>query len=99
MIDVSADIKGAKFAGAEGLGKYLHDNPKFTACVAKKLYAYGRGENTEDVTASAYKTAYKSFQDSGFRLRTLLKGLASSPEFYAAPVPSPDTPATKVAAQ
>src|SRR5256885_9820997 len=31
VIDVSAAIKGDKFAGGEGLGRYLHDNPKFPA--------------------------------------------------------------------
>jgi Protein of unknown function (DUF1592)/Protein of unknown function (DUF1588)/Protein of unknown function (DUF1585) len=101
VIDVSVAIKGDKFAGGEGLGKYLHDNPKFTACVARKMFAYGRGENTEDVSASAFKASYKSFQDSGYHLRALLKGMASSPEFYGAPTPSAESTssATKVAAQ
>ena len=64
------------------------------------MFAYGRGENTEDVSASAFKSSYKSFQDSGYHLRALLKGMASSPEFYGAPTPSAETsPATKVAAQ
>jgi hypothetical protein len=101
LIDVSAAIKGDKFAGGEGLGKYLHDNPKFPACIAKKLFAYGRGENSEDVSASAFKASYKAFTDSGYRLKTLIKGMAASPEFYGAPVPSVETtsPATKVAAQ
>ena len=101
VIDVSATIKGDKFAGGEGLGKYLHDNPKFPACVARKLFAYGRGENSEDVSASAFKASYKAFTDSGYHLKTLIKGMAASPEFYGAPVPSVETtsPATKVAAQ
>jgi len=101
VIDVSAAIKGDKFAGGEGLGKYLHDNPKFPACVARKLFAYGRGENSEDVSASAFKASYKAFTDSGYHLKTLIKGMASSPEFYGAPVPSVETtsPATKVATQ
>jgi hypothetical protein len=101
VIDVSAAIKGDKFAGGEGLGKYLHDNPKFPACVARKLFAYGRGENSEDVSASAFKASYKAFTDSGYHLKTLIKGMAASPEFYGAPVPSVETtsPATKVAAQ
>jgi len=101
VIDVSAAIKGDKFAGGEGLGKYLHDNPKFPACVARKLFAYGRGENSEDVTASAFKASYKAFTDSGYHLKTLIKGMAASPEFYGAPIPSVETtsPATKVAAQ
>ncbi|HEY8255485.1 MAG TPA: DUF1592 domain-containing protein [Rhizomicrobium sp.] len=101
VIDVSAAIKGAKFAGGEGLGQYLHDNPKFPACVARKLFAYGRGENSEDVSASAFKASYKAFTDSGYHLKTLIKGMAASPEFYGAPTPSVETtsPATKVAAQ
>lgn len=101
LIDVSAAIKGDKFAGGEGLGRYLHDNPKFPACVARKLFAYGRGENSEDVSASAFKASYKAFTDSGYHLKTLIKGMAASPEFYGAPVPSVETtpPATKVAAQ
>ena len=101
VIDVSAAIKGDKFAGGEGLGKYLHDNPKFPACVARKLFAYGRGENSEDVSASAFKASYKAFTDSGYHLKTLIKGMAASPEFYGAPIPSVETtsPATKVAAQ
>jgi hypothetical protein len=100
VIDVSVALQGKKFAGADGLGGYLHENPKFTACIAKKLYAYGRGENTEDVSAAAFKTANKSFTDSGYRLKALIKGMATSPEFYAAATPSVETtPATKVAAQ
>lgn len=101
VIDVSAAIKGDKFTGGEGLGKYLHDNPKFPACVARKLFAYGRGENSEDVSASAFKASYKAFTDSGYHLKTLIKGMAASPEFYGAPIPSVETtsPATKVAAQ
>jgi hypothetical protein len=105
-IDLKASLQGKSFEGAEGLGKYLHDSPKFTACLAKKVYSYGRGENSEDVSASAFKTAYKAFQDSGYRLKALLKGMATSPEFYAAPAPVIETKsaettssATKVAAQ
>lgn len=107
VIDVSVTMQGKKFSGADGLGQYLHDSPKFTACVTKKLFAYGRGENSEDISAGTIKTAYKSFQDSGYRLKAVLKGMATSPEFYAAPAPVVETKsvdattssATKVAAQ
>jgi hypothetical protein len=86
-VDLSATLQGKSFVGGEGLGKYLHDNPKFPACVARKLYAYGRGMDVEEVQPSAFKTAYKSFTDSGYRLRTLIKGLALSPEFYSVAAP------------
>ena len=52
-IDVSATIQGKSFAGAEGLGKFLHDNPKYPACIARKMFAYSKGINSEDVTASS----------------------------------------------
>ncbi len=105
-IDLKASLQGKSFEGAEGLGKVLHDSPKFSTCLAKKVYAYGRGENSEDVGAGTIKTAYKAFQDSGYRLRALLKSMATSPEFYAAPTPVIETKsaettssATRVAAQ
>ena len=87
-IDLSATLQGKKFQDGTGLGQYLHDNPKFPACVAKKLYAYAKGMDTEEVELSAFQAAYKGFTDSGYRLRSLVKGLALSPEFFnmAAPV-------------
>jgi hypothetical protein len=87
-IDVSAKIGANSFTGAEGLGQYLHDNPKVPACFARKLYSYGVGASSEDVDPSSFKTAYKSFVDGGYRLRTLLKALATSPEFFSVPAPT-----------
>jgi len=98
LIDLSATIQGKSFVGAEGLGRYLHDNPKYTSCIARKLDAYSTGQNSEDIPASAFKAAYKAFADSGFRMRALLKGLVAAPDFFSAP--PPETPATeKVAAK
>jgi len=88
-IDDSAKIGNKSFVGAEGLATYLHDNPKVPACLARKLYSYGVGTSSEDVNPNQFKAAYKSFADGGYRLRTLLKGLATSPEFYSAPAPTP----------
>jgi hypothetical protein len=98
LIDVSSTLQGKHVEGADGLGHYLHDNPKYTACIARKLYAYAKGENSEDVQTSKIKAAYKSFTDSGYKLRTLLKGLVESPDFFNAQPPEPEA-GTKVAAQ
>ncbi len=99
LIDLSATLQGKKFSDGPGLGQYLHDNPKFPACVAKKLYAYAKGMDTEEVEASAFKPAYKAFADSGYRLRTLIKGLVESPEFFTSSpaVQEASTGQTKVA--
>lgn len=84
-IDLSATLRGKTFRDGPGLGQYLHDNPKFPACMARKLYAYAKGIDTEEVDASTFKAAYQAFADSGYRIRTLIKGLVESPEFFDTP--------------
>jgi len=80
-INVSATIQGHTFSGAQGLGQYMHDNPRYPACVARKLYSYSRGLRSSSV--DDFQDAYKAFQKSGFRLRALLKSMAVSDSFYA----------------
>lgn len=86
LIDLTATLQGKKFQDGAGLGQYLHDNPKFPACMARKLYAYAKGMDTEEVEPSSFKAAYRDFTDSGYRMRALLRGLALSPEFFNASV-------------
>jgi len=88
-IDVSGKLNKKSFDGAAGLGQVLHDDPKFTACFARKLYSYGVGANSEDVDAASFKAAYKTFTDKGYRLRDLLKAIATSPEFFKVSAPQP----------
>src|SRR5262245_43809523 len=93
-IDVSANIEGYSFSGAQGLGQYLRDNPQYPACVARRLYSYSRG--VRSWTVNDFPDAYKAFQNSGFRLRALLRSLALSDLFYAvAPPASPSTDTPK----
>lgn len=80
-INVSATIQDHTFSGAQGLGQYMHDNPRYPACVARKLYSYSRGLKSSSV--NDFQDAYKAFQNSGFRLRALLKSMAVSDSFYA----------------
>ena len=92
-------MQGKKFKDGTGLGQYLHENPKFPACVAKKLYAYARGMDTEEVGPSAFQAAYKEFTNSGYRLRALLKGLALSPEFFNMALPVKEASASQTNSQ
>jgi hypothetical protein len=93
-IDVSAAIEGHSFSGAQGLGQYLHDNPRYPACVARRLYSYSRGARNS--TVADFPDAYRAFQNSGFRLRALLRSMALSDSFYAATPPaSPSTDTSK----
>ena len=89
VIDISANIQGQSFVGAQGLGHYLHDNPRFPACMARKLSAYAIGADSEKVSQTSIKTPYQAFVDSGYRLRALLKAIATDPGFYRVPAPAP----------
>jgi hypothetical protein len=97
-IDVSGSLAGKQFNGAAGLGQALHDNPRFTACVARKLYAYGVGANAEDVQPSTFKNSYDAFVNGGYHLKTLIKSFANNPVFFRAPAHAIAPPAvTKTA--
>ena len=87
LIDVSATLAGKSFQGAEGLGKFLYSSPKFPSCVARKLYSYANGLNSEEVETGAFKGGLEAFQKSGYRLRALLKGLVTDPKFFNASAP------------
>jgi hypothetical protein len=78
---------GKPFLGAAGLGQYLHDNPKVSACFVRKLLAYGTGANNEDLPKSDVQPLVDGFTAGGYRLPGLLKAVATSPQFFAAPAP------------
>jgi hypothetical protein len=85
-INDSATIQGHSISGAQGLGQFLHDSPQYPACVARRLYSYSRGVKSSYV--EDFPDAYREFQNSGFRLRALLKSMALRESFYDAPLPA-----------
>jgi hypothetical protein len=89
LINASAELMGKDISGAQDLGQYLHANPRYPACVARKLYSYSRGLNNAAVKTDDFKDAYQAFEDSEFRLRALLKSMAVSESFFVAPAPPP----------
>jgi hypothetical protein len=87
-IDVSADLYGKALEGAQGLGKFLHDDRRVPACLVRNVYAYGVGRKTERQDADYLAEQTKAFSSSGYRLPDLMVQIASSPEFFKAVVPS-----------
>ena len=73
--------------GAEGLGKFLYNSPKFSSCVARKLYSYANGLDSEHAETGAFKGGLEAFRKSGYRLRALVKGLVTDPTFFNASLP------------
>jgi hypothetical protein len=87
-IDVSVDLKGVKFEGAQGLGKYVHDDPRVPACLVRNVYSYGVGNKTYERDASYLAAQTKAFADNGYRLPDLMMQIASSPEFFKVVIPN-----------
>jgi hypothetical protein len=82
VIDVAAELSGKKFAGARGLGQTLHDSPKVAACVVRNVYAYGTGRAPDKTDRKYLDMSVKAFVGEGYRLRPLLKQIATSAEFF-----------------
>ena len=81
-IDVRTDLYGVKFEGARGLGKLLYNNPDTSACLVRKVYAYGVGRKIEERDESYLTEQTKAFAANGYRLPGLMSQIASSPEFF-----------------
>lgn len=101
LIDVSTEMNGIKFEGAQGLGKVLHDNPKIPACLVRNVYAYGVGQAPDEDNDEDYLAAQsKRFAASGYKVPELIKQIATTPEFFKVVVPKrAPVPGAKVASQ
>jgi hypothetical protein len=87
-IDVTADLYGEKFEGAQGLGKFLHNDPRVPACLVSNVYAYGVGRKTDYRDEDYLSDQTKAFASNRYRLPDLMVQIASSPEFFKVVLPS-----------
>lgn len=99
-IDVSADLFGTKIAGADGLGRFLHDDPRVPACLVSNVYSYGIGRKTDLKDGDYLAAQTKVFAGNGYRFPDLMLQIASSPQFFKVNPPSTtdSVPATTAAA-
>jgi hypothetical protein len=91
-IDVSADIRGTKIVGAQGLGNFLHNDPKVPACLVRDVYAYGVGRRIDDREEDYLADQAKIFASHGYRVPDLMVQIAASPEFFKVVIPKGVTP-------
>lgn len=81
-IDASGELPdGSTFAGAQELQTLLADDPRFAECVTEKLFVYalGRGPRAED--EGYLEDMTHAFADGGYRLRDLVRLVATSEPF------------------
>jgi hypothetical protein len=96
-IDVTAELKEAKFEGAQGLGNYLRNDPRVASCLVRNVYQYGVGHKTFGADRPYLTAQTKAFTENGYRFPDLVMQIASSPEFFKVIVPkaSSAAPAAK----
>ena len=88
QIDVSADLDGRTFEGAQGLAVYLRENPRIPACLVRNVYSYGTGRTTDERDEDYLADQSAAFAAKGYRLPDLMMQIASSPEFFKAGIPA-----------
>lgn len=83
VIDVSGELDGKAFNGAEGLGKALSEHPGVPACLVDTVYRYAANRAPGRSEQPFVEALGAGFEDAGFRLRDLLRQIAVSEDFYA----------------
>jgi len=86
-IDAGGELDAAKFEGAAGLGKVLHDTPAATACLVNRLYGYGAGRAPLTGEAEWMKYLQAQFAAQGYRLPDLMRTIVTSDAFYRISTP------------
>jgi hypothetical protein len=96
-IDGSGTLDGKKFSSLAELGHVVRDAPALPVCVTNKLAAYGFGQELRGPNAAALKQLVAEFADDGYRIKPLMKTIASSPLFYTVSLRQPEAAGGKVA--
>jgi len=97
LIDVSAELDGQKFNGAQGLAQLLHDDSRIPACLVRNVFAYGIGR-APDETEYAYLAAQEAvFAKAGYKLPALMAQISSTDQFFRVKMPEGVTGPAKVA--
>jgi len=86
-IDPSGDLDGARFGNPAELARAIHDHPEFPWCIAKKAYEYATGHKPTDAEAPTVDALNARFKSDGYRLKSLLANIATSPAFRAMGAP------------
>jgi hypothetical protein len=82
-IDASGDINGIRFEDAPGLGLALRQDPAATACVVRRAYTYAAARPVERSEREWLAWLEQGFADDDYRLRPLLRRIATSEALYA----------------
>ena len=81
-IDARGEINGVAFDDPAGLGAALADDPAAPACLVRRSYSYALGRPIARNERKFLSYLDASFARDGYRLRSLLRRIATSEAFF-----------------
>lgn len=87
-IDASGELDGVPFDDAIALGEAVRNHPELPGCFVNRVAEYALRRSLTDGDAPWVETLTTTFADRGYRLRSLLRAVATSDAFFA-PGPAP----------
>lgn len=83
-IDTSGGLDGVAFKDAAGLAQAMHDNPSTVSCLVQRVFSYGLGRDPMEKDEDLVAYFERSFADDGYRIKALMRTLATSRAFAQA---------------
>ena len=87
VIDPSGELDGVTFGAAWGLSKALADHPDVGPCLSGNLYAYANHHKPVWGEGDLMRWHAEGFRQSGHKIGFLMRDIALSASFRAAPEP------------
>ena len=81
-IDVTGQLDGSSFTDPISLGQVVRDHPQVPACLSKRMFEYAARRPLDADETAWVKTLGTQFVDSNYRLRELLRVVATSEQFF-----------------
>jgi hypothetical protein len=96
-IDASGELDRVKFTDVRGLAQTMHDNPRTASCFVSRVFAYGVGRKPAAGDNALLAFLGEKFAAEGYKLKPLLRRIATSEAFYriAPPAPTEDSVLSK----
>lgn len=84
-IDASGELDGAVFSDPVSLGVAVRNHPALPSCLVNRVAEYAMRRPLAERDAAWVAELATAFDDHGYRLRHLLRAVATSDAFYAPP--------------
>ena len=81
-IDVSGELDGSTFADPASLGQAVRNHPRLPACLSKRIFEYAARRPLDADETAWVNTLGARFVESDYRLRELLRIVATSEQFF-----------------